>query len=328
MAKRVSREEFEHLCRMIQRWNENRLELFEITMPSYEVSVYLDILLTLMYCRVYVSTLYMAEVFGWFIEKCCGVNNSHRKCQALSHLYCVTIDGECGCGRGWGLVSERCTKASAAWHFSLQHDPTIMLFCGGLLVVCAPHQRLAAHIHMATLSIRECPPLCHQTALVSITHIPPPPLLPSSLRHLRAWSLKVLCGSTSRAWGRMVRKLRPSVSGCPTQPQQRWWSRPWCRSSVQTCACWPTSLPMHSTRCTLMKVQECVLLAVSVHYGDCSNSSCTHYMCIQWVYRNAASYGQCVPCCISTVAPEHVQLGVPTTLFCHIFGCITTFEML
>jgi len=45
MAKRVSREEFEHLCRMIQRWNENRLELFEITMPSYEVSVYLDMII-------------------------------------------------------------------------------------------------------------------------------------------------------------------------------------------------------------------------------------------------------------------------------------------
>ena len=36
-AKRVSREEYEHLCRMIQRWNENRVELFEISKPN-EVS--------------------------------------------------------------------------------------------------------------------------------------------------------------------------------------------------------------------------------------------------------------------------------------------------
>lgn len=60
----------------------------------------------------------------------------------------------------------------------------MMLFCGGLLVVCAPHQRVAAHIHMATLSIRECPPLCHQTALVSITHILPPPFLSSTHQSL------------------------------------------------------------------------------------------------------------------------------------------------
>ena len=53
MAKRVSREEFEHLCRMIQRWNENRLELFEITMPAYEVSVYLDMIID---CCVCIST--------------------------------------------------------------------------------------------------------------------------------------------------------------------------------------------------------------------------------------------------------------------------------
>ena len=58
MAKRVSREEFEHLCRMIQRWNENRLELFEITMPAYEVSVYLDMIIDY---RVYISTLYMGR---------------------------------------------------------------------------------------------------------------------------------------------------------------------------------------------------------------------------------------------------------------------------
>ena len=36
-AKRVSREEYEHLCRMIQRWNENRVELFGISKPN-EVS--------------------------------------------------------------------------------------------------------------------------------------------------------------------------------------------------------------------------------------------------------------------------------------------------
>lgn len=58
MAKRVSREEFEHLCRMIQRWNENRLELFEITMPAYEVSVYLDMIID---CCVCISTWYMVD---------------------------------------------------------------------------------------------------------------------------------------------------------------------------------------------------------------------------------------------------------------------------
>ena len=34
MARRVSKEEYEHLCRVIQRWNEHRLELFEITLPN------------------------------------------------------------------------------------------------------------------------------------------------------------------------------------------------------------------------------------------------------------------------------------------------------
>ena len=57
MAKRVSREEFEHLCRMIQRWYENRLELFEITLPGYEVSVCLDMIIDSI-------TVYMAEMFG------------------------------------------------------------------------------------------------------------------------------------------------------------------------------------------------------------------------------------------------------------------------
>ena len=33
-AKRFSREEYDHLCRMIQRWNENRVELFEISKPN------------------------------------------------------------------------------------------------------------------------------------------------------------------------------------------------------------------------------------------------------------------------------------------------------
>lgn len=33
-AKRVSREAFEDLCRLIQHWNENRLELFEISLPN------------------------------------------------------------------------------------------------------------------------------------------------------------------------------------------------------------------------------------------------------------------------------------------------------
>ncbi len=33
-AKRVSREAFEDLCRLIQYWNENRLELFEISLPN------------------------------------------------------------------------------------------------------------------------------------------------------------------------------------------------------------------------------------------------------------------------------------------------------
>lgn len=33
-AKRVSREAFDDLCKQIQYWNENRLELFEISMPN------------------------------------------------------------------------------------------------------------------------------------------------------------------------------------------------------------------------------------------------------------------------------------------------------
>ncbi len=33
-AKRVSREAYEDLCRLIQHWNENRLELFEISVPN------------------------------------------------------------------------------------------------------------------------------------------------------------------------------------------------------------------------------------------------------------------------------------------------------
>ena len=38
MARRVAREEYEQLCWMIKKWNHNRLELFEITMPN-EVGV-------------------------------------------------------------------------------------------------------------------------------------------------------------------------------------------------------------------------------------------------------------------------------------------------
>ena len=34
MARRVAREEYEHLCWMIKKWNRDRLELFEITMPN------------------------------------------------------------------------------------------------------------------------------------------------------------------------------------------------------------------------------------------------------------------------------------------------------
>ena len=64
MAKRVSREEFEHLCRMIQRWNENRLELFEITLPTYEVGLFtVHIDLRFPYCMVY-ETSYTVGGFG------------------------------------------------------------------------------------------------------------------------------------------------------------------------------------------------------------------------------------------------------------------------
>jgi len=66
MAKRVSREEFEHLCRMIQRWNENRLELFEISLPTYEVRLclYTD--------RVHGSCLYVVldQLLWVALEKC------------------------------------------------------------------------------------------------------------------------------------------------------------------------------------------------------------------------------------------------------------------
>ena len=34
MARRVAREEYERLCWMIKKWNHNRLELFEITIPN------------------------------------------------------------------------------------------------------------------------------------------------------------------------------------------------------------------------------------------------------------------------------------------------------
>ena len=46
MARKASKEEYEHLCRVIQRWNEHRVELFEISMPN---EVGLLIAMTLMY---------------------------------------------------------------------------------------------------------------------------------------------------------------------------------------------------------------------------------------------------------------------------------------
>ena len=49
MARRVAREEYEHLCRMIKKWNENRLELFEITLPN-EVRSYMICVLNTRVC--------------------------------------------------------------------------------------------------------------------------------------------------------------------------------------------------------------------------------------------------------------------------------------
>lgn len=65
MARRVStsREEYEQLCRMIQRWNENRVEIFEISMPNEVRQCE-----TKTVGSLYVITLSLHHVRLWFMS--------------------------------------------------------------------------------------------------------------------------------------------------------------------------------------------------------------------------------------------------------------------
>ena len=63
MARRVAREEYDHLCWMIKKWNENRLELFEITLPN-EVNTCVSVPNTRVYTRTceYTISMYTSVV--------------------------------------------------------------------------------------------------------------------------------------------------------------------------------------------------------------------------------------------------------------------------
>ena len=69
MARRVAREEYEQLCWMIKKWNENRLELFEITMPN-EVCIY-------MYMYMYATHTHLCSYYAYIYMCPCTPNQWH-----------------------------------------------------------------------------------------------------------------------------------------------------------------------------------------------------------------------------------------------------------